>query len=49
VNKLLTYAIILGFLIVAYVQFMIILIELNKVLSQEIKCLCSKTDTVLSE
>jgi len=37
----------LDLLIVAYTQFMIMLIELNKVLSQELKCLCSKTTTVL--
>jgi len=30
----------------AYIQFMIMLIELQKVLSQELKCLCSKTTTV---
>jgi len=34
--------------IVAYVEFMIMLIELRKVPSQEqIKCFCSKTITVL--
>jgi len=49
VNKLLTYAIMLDLLIVVYVQFMIMLIELNKVLSQELKCLCNKAATVLSE
>jgi len=37
----------LDLLIVAYTQFMIMLIELNQVLSQELKCLCSKTTTVL--
>jgi hypothetical protein len=32
-----------------YVQFMIMLIELQRVLSQELKWFCSKTTTVLSE
>jgi hypothetical protein len=36
-------------LIVAYIRFVIMLIELEKVLSQEIVCLCSKTTRVLSE
>jgi hypothetical protein len=36
-------------LIVAYTQFVVMLIELEKVLSQEIECLYSKTTTVLSE
>ena len=44
-----TYAIMLGTLIVAYVQFVITLTELQKVLSQELKCLCSKTTRVLTE
>jgi hypothetical protein len=39
----------LGVLILAYVQFVIMLIELQTVLSQELKCLCSKTTTSLSE
>jgi len=43
VNKLLTYAVMLDLPIVAYIKFMIMLIELQKVLSQELKCLCSKT------
>jgi hypothetical protein len=34
---------------VAYVQFVLMLIELNKMLSQELKCKCSKTTTVVSE
>jgi len=37
VNELLTYAIMLDLLIAACVQFVIMLIELLKVLSQEIK------------
>ena len=49
VNELLTYVIKLDLLIVAYIQFSIMLIELQKVLSQELKCLCSKTTTVLLE
>jgi len=35
--------------IVVYIQFVIMLIELDKVLSQELKCLCSTTTTVQSE
>jgi len=46
---MLTYAIMLDSLIVAYVKVMIILTELKEVLSQELKCLCSKTTTVLSD
>jgi hypothetical protein len=38
----------LGVLILAYVQFMIMLIELQKTLL-EVKHICSKTATVLSE
>jgi hypothetical protein len=34
---------------VAYVKFVTMLIELQKVLSQELKCLSSKTTIVLSE
>jgi hypothetical protein len=40
VNEL-TYVVMLGLLIVAYTQFVIMLIELQKVLSQKLKCLCS--------
>jgi len=36
---LLTYAILLDSLTVMYVQFMIMLVELKKVLSQGLKCL----------
>jgi len=46
---LLTYAIMLGSIIVAYVQFVITLTELQEVLSQELQSLCSKTTIVLSE
>jgi hypothetical protein len=35
--------------ILAYLQFVIMVIELQKVLNQELKCLCSKPTTVLSE
>jgi hypothetical protein len=48
-NKLFTYAVMLDSFTVAYVQYMIMLTELQKVLSQELKYLCSKTTTVLSE
>ena len=48
-NKLLTYVIMFDSLILVHVQFMIMLIELKKVLVQELKCLCSKTTTVLLE
>ena len=33
----------------AYVKYMILLLELQKMLSQELKCLCSKSITVLLE
>jgi len=36
-------------LVVAYMQFVTTLTELQKVLSQELQCLCSKTTAVLSE
>jgi hypothetical protein len=49
VNQLLTYAIMLDSLIVAYFKFMIMPIEWKKMLSEELKCLCIKTNTVLSE
>jgi hypothetical protein len=39
VNELLIYGIMLDLLIVAYIQFVIMLTELKKVLSQEPKCL----------
>jgi len=37
-NKLLTYAVMLDLLLEAQVQFLIMLVELKKVLSQELKC-----------
>jgi len=48
VNELLAYAIMLD-LLITYVQFVIMLIVLTKLLSQELKHLCSKTTTVLLE
>jgi hypothetical protein len=47
VNEFLTYAAISDW--VVYVQLVLMPIELNKVLSQELKCWCSKTTTVLPE
>jgi len=49
VNKLLTYVMKLDLLIAEHLQFVIMPTELRKVLSQELKCLCSKTTTVLLE
>jgi len=49
VNGLFPYALMLDSLIVTCVQFTIMLIELQKVLHQKLKCLCSKTTTILSE
>jgi hypothetical protein len=34
---------------IMYIQFMLMLIEFQRVLSQELKCLCSKTTKILSE
>jgi len=39
----------LDLLIVAYVKFVIMLIGVQKVISQDLKCLYSKTTTVLGE
>ena len=36
-------------LLAMYVQLMIMLIELQKVISQGLQCLCGKSTTVLSE
>ena len=41
------YAIISDLLIVVYVLFVIMLIEVCKVIGQELKCLCSKTTAIL--
>jgi hypothetical protein len=49
VNELFLYAIILDLLIVAYIQFEIMLLESQEGLCEEGKCLCSKTTTVLLE
>jgi hypothetical protein len=49
VNELLTYGIILDLLIVVYIQYVIMVTELQEVLSQDLKCLCSKSTTVLLE
>jgi len=49
VNELLTYGIMLDFLILVYIQYVIMVIELQKVPSQDLKCLCSKSTTVLLE
>jgi hypothetical protein len=49
VNELLTYGVMLDSLIEAYEQYVILLIHLQKVLSQDLKCLCSKSSAVLSE
>jgi len=43
------YSVMLGFFIVAYLQFVIMLAELMKGLGLKSKCLCSETTTVLSE
>jgi hypothetical protein len=47
VNELISYAIMLDLFIVAFIQFVIMLLESQEVLSQEVKCLYSKTTTVL--
>jgi hypothetical protein len=49
VNELLTYGLVLDSVTLAFAQFVIMLIELEKVLKQELKCLCSKTANVISE
>jgi len=49
VDELFPYAVMLDLLVVAYVQCMIMLMGLKTVLNQELKCLCGKTTTVLSE
>jgi len=48
-NKILVYAIISYLLIVVYVLLVMMLIEVCKVIRQELKCLCSKTTTILLE
>jgi len=49
VNILLKYVKILDSLIAAYIQFVLMLMKLHKVLSHELECLCSKSTTLLSE
>jgi len=49
VDELLAYAIMLDSLTVAYVKYMVMPIDLQKVLSQDLKSLCSKCTTVLLE
>jgi len=49
VNELFLYAIVLGLFIVAFMQFVIMLLDSQEVLNQEVKCLCSKITTVLLE
>jgi len=49
VNELFIHGVMLDSGIVVHVQFVIILVELWEVWSQELMCLCSKTTTVLSE
>ena len=46
---MLTFGIMLDLLVLAYIQFVIMLIILIKVLSQGLKCLFSQTATVISE
>jgi hypothetical protein len=48
-NELFIYVVMLDVLIVGYVQLVIMLIELQKVLSEELRCLCSQSTAVLSE
>jgi len=45
-NEMLVYAIISDLLVVVYVLFVIMLIEVYKVIRQELKCLCSKTAAI---
>jgi len=45
VNELLAYTVTLDLLILVYVQFVMMMIILIKVLSQELKCICSQTAT----
>jgi len=46
---LLAYAIMLDSLIVAYVQYVVMLPDLQRVLRQDLKSLCSKCTTVVLE
>jgi len=49
VNKVLTYAVMLDSLIVTYIQFRIILIELKKVLSQKLNICVARLPSYLNE
>jgi hypothetical protein len=49
VNKVLTYALMLDSLIVAYIPFLIILIDLKKVLSQKLKFCEARLPSHLNE
>ena len=49
VNELLKCGVMLDLLIAVYIQFVTMLIELYKMLGQELKFFCSKTTTVLLE
>ena len=48
-NELFIHDVMLDSVILVYVQFVIMLVELWKVWSQELMCLCNKTTIVLSE
>jgi len=49
VNVFLTYGIMLDSLVVVYVQYMKMQTDLQKLLSQDMKCSCCKSATVLLE
>jgi len=49
VNEWLTHGEMLDLFIAAYVQHVILLTDLQKVLIHDLKCLCSKSSAVLSE
>ena len=44
-----SYAIMLDLFLIAFIQFVIMLLESQEVLNEEVKCLCSKTTAVLLE
>ena len=48
-NEFFMFAWMSGLLIVVHAQFVIVLLELQKLLSQELECLYNKTATVVSE
>jgi hypothetical protein len=48
-NEMFVYAIISDLLVVVYVLFVIMLVKVCKVISQELKCLYSKTTAILLE